>query len=146
MISAIDANSLEMRIEIQRRDRKDDKRTNMRRSWARFEWKTILYNWDCRRMSFLITKFLLSVCHAMHVRSLSFPLLFSPLSFFKTLSLMDLSLSSHSVERIGQISARRKTVRNEEKHCEKCPLWGSKVISKRMEIFGWEKLECCGRN
>lgn len=31
MLSAIDANSLEMRIEIQRRDKKDDKGTNMRR-------------------------------------------------------------------------------------------------------------------
>lgn len=42
VLSAIDANSLEMRIEIQRRDKKDDKGTNMRRDW--FEWKTTLYN------------------------------------------------------------------------------------------------------
>lgn len=48
VLSAIDANSLEMRIEIQRRDKKDDKGTNMRRGW--FEWKTTLYNWDCRRV------------------------------------------------------------------------------------------------
>lgn len=88
-------------------------------------------------MTFLITKFLLSVCHAMHVRSLSFPLLFSSLSFFKTLSLMDLSLSSRSVERIGQISARRKTVRNEKKHCERCPLWGSKEQDKQEDGDFW---------
>lgn len=76
MLSAIDANSLEMRIEIQRRDKKDDKGTNMRRGW--FEWKTTLYNWDCRRVDELSHKEVSSL--DLRCTSLSFPLPFSPLS------------------------------------------------------------------
>lgn len=85
MISAINANSLEMRIEIQRRDRKYDKGTNMRRGWSEIRMEKlpcttgIVVGW----MSFLITKFLLSV---FHVRSLSFPLHFPFLPLFSSFS------------------------------------------------------------
>lgn len=80
----------------------------MRRGW--FEWKTTLYNWDCRRMDELSHNEVSSLGLPRDARAiLVFPLSasFLPPPFFPlsstslrlyTRRLMDLSLSTRSIE------------------------------------------------